>query len=209
MSTTEYFAESILIEGNGIHALTWQDKGDLVRALIVFLSVLGDLPLNSILLTSLDESERELKSLFDIRPIEDAEYASVIDQPLLKRETFLLLFLDQAVSTNIGPLLNGWRSALAEPPGTLLAIRSADFIDFQRNAPDLASFIGPRIFDTSTMLHVWSVKTAQKIKARIPAKISTILSILPGDDPSGEEIEMWISAHPPVEDAEDIQNEGA
>ena len=95
--------------------------------------------------------------------------------------------------------MNGWRSALAEPPGALLIIRSADFTDFQRNAPDLASFIGPKIFDTSTMLSIWNARIAEKIRSQIPPEIKKILQKLPGEDSSEEEIVEWIKSHPPVE----------
>jgi len=52
------------------------------------------------------------------------------------------LFLQQAVGKEVSLRLNGWRRPLSEPKGTLLVVRTADFDEFQRDAPDLASFIG-------------------------------------------------------------------
>jgi hypothetical protein len=201
MPTAEYFFESILIEGKGVHVLTWEDKGDLVRTLIVLAALFNGKRTYSLLLTSAELAQRELGSLFSIKPIAQNEYDDFNNQANLQRDSFLLIFLDQAVGSSIGPLLNGWRSALADPPGTLLIIRSADFTDFQRNAPDLASFIGPKIFDTSTMLSIWSIKIADKIVSQIPPEIKKILQRLPGEDPSEEEIVEWIKSHPPVERA--------
>lgn len=201
MGTAEYFFESILIEGKSVHALTWEDKGDLVRALIVLAALFNGIQTYSLLLTSAELAERELGCLFSIKPIAKNQYDDFSNQPNLQRDSFLLLFLDQATGSSIGPLLNGWRSALANPPGALLIIRSADFTDFQRNAPDLASFIGPRIFDTSTMLSIWSARIAEKIRAQIPPEIKKILEKLPGEDPSEKEIAEWIKSHPSVERA--------
>ena len=199
MGTAEYFFESILIERKGVHALTWEDKGDLTRALTVLAVLFNGIQTYPLLLTSAELAERELGSLFAIKPISENESNDQRYEPSLRRDSFLLLFLDQAAGSTIGPLLNGWRSALAEPPGALLIIRSADFTDFQRNAPDLASFIGPKISDTSTMLSIWSTKVSDKIRAQIPPKIKEILKKLPGEDLSEKEIVEWIKSHPPVE----------
>jgi hypothetical protein len=199
MPTAEYFFESILIEGKGVYALTWEDKGDLVRTLIILAALFNGKPTYPLLLTSAELVERELGFLFSIKPLPQNQYDEFGNQTDLQRDSFLLLFLDQASGRSIGPLLNGWRSALAQPPGTLLIIRSPDFIDFQRNAPDLASFIGPRIFDTATMLSMWGATTADKIRAQIPLEIKKILERLPGEDLSEREIAEWIKLHPPVE----------
>jgi hypothetical protein len=199
MSTAEFLFESILIEGKGVYVLTWDEKGDLVRTLIILVALLNGIRTYSLLLTSAELTEHELGSLFSIKPIAENEYDDFSDQAKLQRDSFLILFLDQAAGSSIGPLLNGWRSALAEPPGTLLIIRSADFTDFQRKAPDLASFIGPRICDTSTMLSIWSTRIAEKIRPQIPAEIKMILQRLPGEDSSEAEIVDWIKSHPPVE----------
>lgn len=199
MGTAEYFFKSILIEGKGVHALTWEDKGDLVRSLIVLAALFNGKQTYPLLLTSAELAERELGSLFSIKPFLENESNDQGYEAISRRDSFLLLFLDQAAGSSIGPLLNGWRSAFAEPPGTLLIIRSADFTDFQRNAPDLASFIGPKISDASSMLSIWSTRISDKIRAQIPPKIKEILQKLPGEDPSEEEIVEWIKSHPPVE----------
>jgi hypothetical protein len=198
MSTAEYFANSVLLEGAGVHAITWEEKEDLVRALIIILAVFSDVKMSPLLLKSLSRSEKDLRSIFEIRAISENEFDSAEDKAASKRDEVLLLFLDQAVSNSIGPLLNGWRSALAESPGTIMVIRTADFIGLQRYAPDLASFIGPKLFDASTMLSLWSTKTSERIKPQLPDDVSRILNKLPGEYPSKKGITEWIRAHPPT-----------
>lgn len=199
MSTAECFATSILIEKQGVHILTWDNKGDLIRALIVILAVTSEIPIESLLLSSAEDSTKGLGPFLEIQPISGT--LSVDRELRLRppREAILLLFLQQAASTTIGPFLNGWRSALVEPPGTVLVIRTADLIAFQRNAPDLASFIGPRMVEASTMLSIWSQKAVEKLRPSLPAAVSAIVQNLPGDQPTEKEIEDWIIQHPPID----------
>lgn len=207
MTTAEYFSKSILIEGKGVHLIVWQEKVDLIHALIVFCALYSDTSVYPLLLTSVDDADQELRSLFERRPLSPDIEPAINDDEKPPRNSLLLLFIDQAVSTSIGPLLNGWRSALSEAPGTLLVIRSADFTKFQRNAPDLASSIGPKVLDTSIMLSVWNSKTSEKMKTRIPDAIERVLRKLPGDDPSEQEIIEWIKAHPPLDGDEVLKND--
>ena len=198
MSTAEYFANAVMLEGKGVHVITWEEKEDLVHTLLVFIAVFEGVNIKPILLKSTIRAEKDLRSIFEIRPISQIEYDSAQGEIAPTREEVLLMFLDQAVSSSIGPLLNGWRSALAERPGTVVVVRSADFINFQRYAPDLASFIGPKIFDASTMLFLWRSETAKKIKSQLPDHISSVIDKLPGEYPSQKQIKEWISAHPPI-----------
>jgi len=200
MSTAENFYNSLLIEGKGVHTLIWDDKADLVRSLIVFFAVYDDKPVFPILLTSVNSTIEKLRPLLEKAGEENCQ--ETVHQDDSVRSNLLLIFLDQAVSNNIGPLLNGWRSVLAESPGTLLIIRSADFLNFQRNAPDLSSFIGPRILDTSTMLSLWCSKTAKMMEPRMPSALGKIIQDLPGETPSECEMIEWIRMHPPVDDSE-------
>ena len=75
--------------------------------------------------------------------------------------------------------------------GTLLVIRNADFRDFQRAAPDLASFIGPRIYDASRLMMVCSRETLGKLRRVLPEPFETILRQLPGTVPPAEELADW------------------
>ena len=104
MAIAEYYFDSILIEGKGVHVLTWEEKGDLVRALIIMVALFNGKQIYSLLLTSAESVELELGSLFSIKPIAKNEYNDFINQAKLQRDSFLLLFLDQAVGSSIGPL---------------------------------------------------------------------------------------------------------
>jgi len=79
----------------------------------------------------------------------------------------------------------------------MLVIRHADFNPFQRNAPDIASFVGSRIFDASTMLSVFSKTTYERMRTTLPSEIQTILARLPGASPDEKEIVRWIESNPP------------
>src|SRR5262249_25441092 len=106
-------------------------------------------------------------------------------------------FLQQARTELIGPWLNGWRRPLSESPGSLLVIRSADFPAFQRDAPDLTSFVGPRVYDASTMLSLFTPRTAQHLETIMPRELVDILKHLPGKTPSRNELRQWLKAHDP------------
>jgi hypothetical protein len=81
----------------------------------------------------------------------------------------------------------------------MLVIRHADFDPFQRSAPDIASFVGPRIYDASTMLSVFSRETYRRLRNRLPDEIEAILARLPGTAPSEQDVANWIKANPPDE----------
>jgi len=198
MSTVEQLAKSILLDGQGVHVLLWDDQDDLVRALIVLLAALKDLPLQPLLLSSAKESASSLRSLFDLQPLPEENRPAEEESVTLPRECFLVLFLQQATSRSIGPWLNGWRSALADKPGTLLIIRRADFPSLQRHAPDLSSFFGPKVYDSSSTLSIWSRETAKRIKHSLPRDVMEILKELPGQAPPRKEIEEWVKQHPPI-----------
>ncbi len=204
MATAEQFAKSILLEKRGIHVLLWNNQDDLVRSLLVMLAVLKDLPKYPLLLSSSKEASRLLRPIFELQSTSEEKHLE--EGSLLPvRNDLLIIFLQQATSHSIGPWLNGWRRALAEEPGSILVIRNADFSDFQRFAPDLASFFGPKIHDSATMLSIWREKTAKKIKSVLPYHFCTILDELPGQSPSKKEIDHWLKQHPPL--TMDIVNE--
>lgn len=158
MATAEQLAFSISIERRSVHVLLWDDKNDLVRALLALFAGL-DIEVYSLIVSDRDEDLTALGRLVETR-IPIAEYETDSTHVFNGVATRLwLLFLAQASSTIVGPWLNGWRRPISEPPGSILVIRRADFDSFQRNAPDIASFVGARIFDASTMLSVFSRTT--------------------------------------------------
>ena len=199
MSTAEHLAFSINTERRAVHVLLWDDQADLVRALLPLFAALPDLGTHSLLVTDDEEHLRALRELVETRtPVFYDESGIERDSESL-RSRFWLLFLQQACSIAGGPWLNGWRRPISESPGALLVIRHADFDPFQRNAPDIASFVGSRIFDASTMLSVFSKTTYDRMRTCLSNDIQAILTRLPGTSPDEKEIAHWIESHPPDE----------
>ena len=199
MSTAEQLAFSISVEGRGVHVLLWDDQNDLVRALLVLFAGIGDSPTHALLVSDDERDLRALRQLVETRvPVAEEKSDSGGDADALAGR-FWALFLQQASTAAVGPWLNGWRRPISDPPGTMLVIRHADFDPFQRNAPDIASFVGPRIYDASTMLSVFSKETHERLDSRLPIEIERILKRLPGTPPSERDIANWIRATAPEE----------
>ena len=200
MITAEYLANSILLDQRGIHVVIWDDKGEIVRVLLILLSAIDKIQIKPILLSSVDKSEKQLRELFEIQPVKnDTDDGNMEELLESSREELLLLFIQQATMSTIGPLLNGWRSSIAAPPGSLLVVRNADLMDFLRVAPDLSSFIGPKIIDSSTILSIWSNKIGRNINTKLPLSFVEILNELPGEQPTNEEIKDWMIEHPAID----------
>jgi hypothetical protein len=198
MSTAEQLANSILLDNAGVHILLWDDQDDLIRALILVIAVIGKEKILPLLLSSETESLSVLRKLFEIKNAEEISLSE--DEEVLqpKRNKLLLLFLQQATSKTIGPLLNGWRRDLAFEPGSLIVVRKADFMNFQKYAPDLASFYGPKIYDSSSLLYIWGEKTAKNVKPYLPNLMFDFIKKLPGEAPSENELKEWIQLHTPI-----------
>lgn len=194
MSTAERLAFSINEERRGVHVLLWDEQDDLVRALLILLAALKDIVVHPLLVSPEQERILALKKVVDTRCLLEEERETEPASPDSVAHRFWILFLQQASSKIAGPWLNGWRRPLSEPPGTLLVIRHADFESFQRNAPDLASYAGPRLHNASTMLSIVSKDSCAHLSANVPAKIEEILRGLPGTLPSRKEIAQWIEA---------------
>jgi hypothetical protein len=194
MALVEKLAFSLREEGRGVHALLWDDIGDLVRVLLVTHAALGDILVEPQLVSSETTRLQELKELIQKRVADQIHHqrpegtADDLDYP---PHPLWIFFLQQATSKQAGPRLNGWRRPLSEPMGTLLVIRNGDFTDFQRSAPDLASFLGPRIYDASQMFMICSVETLRKLKKTLPASFEEILRHLPGTPPTAEDLANW------------------
>jgi hypothetical protein len=197
MSTAEQLARSIHAEGRGVHVLLWDDQNDLVRALLVLFAGISDSPTHALLVSDDESDLRALRQLVETRvPVAEEESDSGGDSDALASR-FWILFLQQASTSAVGPWLNGWRRPISDPPGAMLVIRHADFDPFQRNAPDIASFVGPRIYDASTMLSVFSKATHERLETRLPNEIELILKRLPGTPPTGRDVAEWIKANAP------------
>jgi len=199
MSTAEQLAFSICIERRGIHVLLWDDQQDLVRALLALFAGLEDLRTHALLVSDDDKDLLALRNLVQTR-VNTPEQESKLEQdPESRANEFWILLLQQASSHAVGPWMNGWRRPISDPPGAMLVIRHADFDSFQRNAPDIASFIGARICDASTMLSVFTKKTYERLDTRLPREIEAVLARLPGTGPSERDIADWIRANAPDE----------
>ena len=201
MALVEQLAFSLREEGHGVHALVWDDMGDLYRVLLITVAALGEMPTKPMLLSN-EETIEELNDLIQ------GKLRQQIDQEGGPEPTgdssppphpLWMFFLQQAVSRAVGPRLNGWRRPLSEPRGTLMIVRNADFRDFQRNSPDLASFIGPRIYDASRMMMVCSRETLGRLQRVLPEPFESILRQLPGRVPAAEELADWT----PLPDSEE------
>jgi hypothetical protein len=194
MATAEQLATSISLEEHGVFALLWDAKEDLVRALLVLNAALSNVPKRALLLAPGLQSTAALRELIETRvAIPEPEDESVECASALPPNELWLMFLQQASYEAVGPLLNGWRRAFRQGPGTLLIARYVDFEPFQRAAPDLASFIGPRIYNASNLLSLFSDSTRKHLSVLLPADWIRILMALPGTMPSEESIRDWIA----------------
>ena len=196
MSTAEQLIFSLSEESRGIHVLLWEDKDVLVRVILTLRAALPRLSPEPLLLTGARDSLRTLHSVIASRvpPVDHFEDETEPETVSAGDPHLWVFFLQQAVGREVGPWLNGWRRPLSEPGGTLFVIRHADFDTFQRMAPDLASYVGPRIFDASGMLLICPKETVKQIETSLPDRYGEILRSLPGETPSPEEIGGWVSS---------------
>lgn len=183
MSTAEQLAFSIQIERHGIHMLIWDDQHDLVRSLLILQGAIVEVGISPILVPT---SERELAILCN------RLYESRTEGNALK-----MLFVPQAANATVGPWLNGARFPLSQPPGTLLVVRDPDLQTFQSCAPDLTSFVGPRIYSSASMLSLVTSATYKRMKCVLSNDFMEILENLPGTRPAPREIESWFAALDP------------
>ncbi len=197
MSTAEQLAFSIRTERRGVHVLLWDAQDDLVRALLVLLVGLGDLHTHTLLVSDAEKDLRALRGLVETRVEVSGDIRSIEKNADSRRNLLWLLFVQQASSNAVGPWLNGWRRSISAPPGALLLIRHADFGSFQRSAPDIASFIGARIYNASTMLSDFSPEVYGRLQSRLPDAIEAVLERLPGALPSEADIANWIRVAAP------------
>jgi len=194
MATAELMAKSIQLEKQGVFVLLWDAKEDLVRALLILNAALVDIPKRAILLAPGTQSVSALRSLIETRVIISEPEEQVAEHVVQAPATELwLVFLQQASHQAVGPLLNGWRSSLRQAYGTILIARHVDFEHFQRAAPDLASFIGPRIYNASNLLSLFSDETKKHLHVTLPTEWIKILVELPGAMPSDETLREWIA----------------
>jgi hypothetical protein len=181
MESAEHLAQTIGLRNRGIQVLLWENKTDLVRALLVLKAALPDFPDEPTMLpTSLSALQ-----MFSVGLSEAHESGS----PDKRR----ILLVPQASIEAVGAWLNGWRHQLAMPPGCILAIRRADFVTLCRRAPDLMSFAQSDIHEATGLLPVIDEPTLNRMSDRLPDGWYKPLDRLPGNMPLPIDGEEWIS----------------
>jgi hypothetical protein len=194
MAIVEQLAFSLKEEGRGIHALLWDSLAELYHVLMITRAFLAETEIEPLLISTEPARIHELNDMIQRRlddQIQREGEHGQDDGPPCPPHPIWALFIQQAASKQVGPRLNGWRRPLSEPNGTLLVVRNADFDDFQRSAPDLASFIGPRIYDASRLVVVCSKGTLSNLKKTLPEQFDQILRQLPGTAPTAIELADW------------------
>lgn len=192
MFASEKFFFSVATDLAGVHVLLWEDKNELVRALLVIHAATPTKQLDFIAVSGEESDINQLIRVIDAR--RPSVLPAEIDDSREKENPFLVLLFQQASSQTIGPWLNGWRNPLSESPGSLLVIRSADFEQFQRNAPDLSSYVGPKVLDSSSMISHFSPEILSRLSAALAPSAIEALQRLPGVMPATDELEQWIES---------------
>ena len=190
MIASEKFFFSVVTDLAGVHVLLWEDKNELVRSLLVLLAAMQFSDVQFIVVPG------EKSDISTLIKVVDARRPSLLPTEINAsaeiKNPFLVLLFQQASSQTIGPWLNGWRNPLSESPGSLLVIRSADFDQFQRNAPDLSSYVGPKVLDSSTMISHFSPEILSCLNAELALSAMVALQKLPGVMPTIGELDQWI-----------------
>jgi hypothetical protein len=186
VQTAEALGHAVKQSGRGVFLLTWGEKSELARALLVFLAAVDDLPVeaHSIAAPGLPPG---LQSALEHR---QADESGAAPWPLL------LVFLEQTLGRTVGRTLNGWRRGLARESGTVLIVHSSEVSAFCADAPDLGSFLTGRRAQADDFLALWSEETSQKLRLwlteeRLP--LPGAVTNLPGDDVDVGELRAWLA----------------
>lgn len=181
MASAEQLATMIHLQSRGVHVLAWDNKRDLTRALLILRASLPEFPDSPVVLpTSLSALQSLGLNLF-------ANGLGKAPQALR------MLVIPQASPPSIASWLNGWRSVLAAPPGTLLIVRCADFIELHRRAPDLMSFVESEVYDATDMLPLVTPETLRSLDAHLPTCWNDALAALPGEALSDNQTRAWLA----------------
>ena len=180
MESTEHLARVLSLQSRGVHVLLWEDKSDLVRALLVLRASFSRFPESLVLLPTADADLQK----FSIQLFEDEGL-----EHLTAPRVFLV---PQATTESLGAWLNGWRRRLADPPGTLLVVRRADFTLLFRRAPDLMSFAQSEVHEATGLLPLIRRDILERMPRQLEDAWTEPLNRLPGELPSDEEIAEWI-----------------
>ena len=180
MASAEHLAFLLSMQTRGVQVLLWEHKVDLIRALLVLQAAMPDFPDAPVVVPT---GQSDLQR-FSIDLFEESDR-----QPRVSRR---ILLIPQGSAGTIGTWLNGWRRRLAEPPGTLLVARRAEFAALCRRAPDLLSFAQSDVHEATGLLPLVEPGTLAKISQRLPDSWYGPLDALPGAMPTRDAIGDWV-----------------
>src|SRR5438046_1774482 len=101
MALVEQLAFSLWEEGRGVHALLWDDMGDLVRVLLVTHAALGDIPIEPRFASGGTKQLEEIRELIQARVAEQILHempGNGAGDPNSPPHPLWILFLQQAAS---------------------------------------------------------------------------------------------------------------
>jgi hypothetical protein len=180
MASAEHLAYVLSMQTRGVQVLLWEHKADLIRALLVLRAATRDFPDEPVVMPT----EQPDLQRFSIRLFEESEQS-----PIGPRR---ILLIPQGSTGTIGTWLNGWRRRLADPPGTILVVRRAEFVALYQRAPDLMSFAQSEVHDATGLLPLVEPGTLARISGRLPDGWYGPLDALPGGTPSSDAIGGWV-----------------
>ena len=181
MESAEHLVRVLSLQARGVQVLIWEQKIDLMRAIVLLKAALPGFPDSPVLLPT--EAAALLE--FSIRLFEQAENATPVERRVI--------LIPQGNTTVAGEWLNGWRRQLAQSPGTLIVIRRIDFNTLCRAAPDLMSFAQSDVHEVTELLPLVEKATLDHLTFRLSDLWYEALEALPGAMPSDEEIADWLS----------------
>ena len=177
MESAEHLALALALCRQGVQVLLWENKTDLIRALLVLRATLTDFPNVPVLMPN----EQVVLQEFSIKLFEGPAGTT----------TRRFLLIPQASTETIGKWLNGWRQRLSDPPGTMLIIRRSDYAALCRRAPDLMSFAQSDVHETTGLLPLIEQSLLRDLSPNLPSGWYDCLNNLPGELPTEEELSQW------------------
>ena len=84
MALVEQLAFSLREEGRGVHALLWDDMGDLVRVLLITHAALGDIPIDLRLISGETARLEEFGKLLQARVVDQIEHEGPGTAPAIR-----------------------------------------------------------------------------------------------------------------------------
>lgn len=193
MATALEFAMGLATRGRGISLLLWEDKDDLIRALLVLQAALTPPGLEPKVCRTETETTQALFQLFERQRVEPGE---ALHDTAPSAHSIPILFVAFASGMIVGPVLNGWRRQLADPPGSIIVLRCAESRGFARCAPDLASFVQTK-GKAEEFLPIWPRELHDAIRPRLNEGMMEAICSLPGEAPSESELAHWKELHTP------------